>query len=165
MAKSAKAKNDEKKKERLVPITVRFTPGAMEAIGDVARRHNMTKAEIVRIAVDGKLSSYLGNLVYVDDRKAQKIYKEVSELGTELEKIRYELNRIGVNYNQEIRLKNIERKYAKKSDYESIKRKEKEMDAVRSESLNITPRDLNAIIRRYESALAKASEQLAKLVK
>ena len=49
MAKSAKAKNDEKKKERLVPITIRFTNGAIEAIGDVARRHNMTKAEIANI--------------------------------------------------------------------------------------------------------------------
>lgn len=161
----AKTKNDEKKKERLVPITVRFTNGAVEAIADVARRHNMTKAEIIRLALDGKLSSYLENLVYIDDRKAEKIYREVSELGTELEKIRYELNRIGVNYNQEIRLKNIERKYEKKNDYDSIKKKEKELDEVRSESLRITPKDLNIIIRRYENALEKASEQLAKLVK
>ena len=58
-------------KNRLVPITVRFTVGAIEAIGDVAHKHSMTKAEIVRLAVDGRLSTYLGSLVYVDNKKAQ----------------------------------------------------------------------------------------------
>lgn len=93
------------------------------------------------------------------------IHKEIAELGTELEKIRYELNRIGVNYNQEIRIKNIERKYSKRSDYDTLKKKEKEIEEVKSESLKITPNDLRTLIKRYENAMAKAGAVLSKLVK
>lgn len=161
-----KEKKDKSLKERLCPITIRFTSGAFEAIGDVARRHNMSKAEIVRLAVDGKLSAYLGNLVYVDNKKAKQIQKAVADLATEMDRIRYELNRIGVNYNQEIRLKNIERKYAsQRGNYEAMKRKEKEIDAVKSESLKVSSKDLNTILRRYEEATYLISRQLSKLLK
>lgn len=153
------------KENRLVPITVRFSVGAIEAIGDVAHKHNMTKAEIVRLTVDGKLSTYLGNLVYVDNKKADKIHKEISELGTTLEKIRFELNRIGVNYNQEMRLKNIEKKYSKRSDYDALKMKERELEKVRSESSSLSTDELNELMQRYENALAGAIDTLGVLLK
>ena len=162
MAKIAKNALNE---NRLVPITVRFTVGAIEAIGDVAHKHSMTKAEIVRLAVDGRLSTYLGNLVYVDNKKADAIHKEISELGTKLEKIRFELNRIGVNYNQEMKLKNIEKKYSKRTDYDSLRFKEKELEKVKSETLSLSASDLNEIMAQYENALAGASETLGVLLK
>ena len=152
-------------KNRLVPITVRFTVGAIEAIGDVAHKHSMTKAEIVRLAVDGRLSTYLGSLVYVDNKKADAIHKELSELGTKLEKIRFELNRIGVNYNQEMKLKNIEKKYSKRTDYDSLRLKEKEVEKVKSETLSLSASDLNEIMAQYENALAGAKETLGVLLK
>lgn len=150
---------------RLVPITVRFTSGAIEAIGDVAHKHSMTKAEIVRLAVDGRLSTYLGNLVYVDNKKADTIHKELSELGTTLEKIRFELNRIGVNYNQEMKLKNIEKKYSKRTDYDSLRLKEKELEKVKSETLSLSASDLNEIMAQYENALSGAIDTLGVLLK
>lgn len=152
-------------KNRLVPITVRFTVGAIEAIGDVAHKHSMTKAEIVRLAVDGRLSTYLGNLVYVDNKKADAIHKEISELGTKLEKIRFELNRIGVNYNQEMKLKNIEKKYSKRTDYESLKHKEKELEKVKSETVSLSQNDLDEIMTKYENALSGAIDTLGVLLK
>ena len=150
---------------RLVPITVRFTVVAIEAIGDVAHKHSMTKAEIVRLAVDGRLSTYLGNLIYVDDKKADSIHKEISKLGNTLEKIRFELNRIGVNYNQEMKLKNIEKKYNKRTDYDSLRWKEKELEKVKSETLSLSTNDLNDIMEQYENALSGAIDTLGVLLK
>ena len=162
----SKKETEVQKREKLQCMSVRFTPGAMSAIGDIAARHNMTKAEIVRITVDNRLSSYLSNLVYLDDKKAKRIEKKVTELGTTLDKIRLELNRIGVNYNQEIRLKNIERKYAKKSgDYDALKRKKLEEAEVKNDSLQISNEDLDEILREYDRALEDAKVVLEKLIK
>ena len=86
-------------------------------------------------------------------------------LGTKLEKIRFELNRIGVNYNQEMKLKNIEKKYSKRTDYDSLRLKEKEVEKVKSETLNLSQNDLDEIMTKYENALSGAIDTLGVLLK
>ena len=95
----------------LRPITVRFTEDAWEAIRDIAESNGLSQAEVVRMAVAGNLSRYLGDIRFVDPKQGEQIRRCVASLVDIVSAIRIELNRIGVNYNQEVRVLNTEAKY------------------------------------------------------
>ena len=95
----------------LRPITVRFTEDAWEAIRDIAESNRLSQAEVVRMAVAGNLSRYLGDIKFVDPKQGEQIRSYVVDLVDTVSAIRVELNRIGVNYNQEVRVLNTEAKY------------------------------------------------------
>ena len=95
----------------LRPITVRFTEDAWEAIRDIAESNRLSQAEVVRMAVAGNLSRYLGDIRFVDPKQGEQIRRCVASLVDIVSAIRIELNRIGVNYNQEVRVLNTEAKY------------------------------------------------------
>ena len=59
---------------------------------------------------------------------------EIAELSTEIQRIRNELHRIGINYNQELKLKNIEAKYKNRNDLTQFKAKEKEITEVMNDT-------------------------------
>ena len=98
----------------LVAMTVRFDKGAYNVIGDVAKRNGVSKADIVRFVVDNKLEKYLSDIRYIDENQGRTINKNIIKIGNILVSIRDELNRIGVNYNQEVRLKNLQNKIREK---------------------------------------------------
>ena len=95
----------------LRPITVRFTEDAWEAIRDIAESNGLSQAEVVRMATTGNLSRYLGDIRFVDQEQGEQIRSGVVDLVDTVSAIRVELNRIGVNYNQEVRVLNTEAKY------------------------------------------------------
>ena len=95
----------------LKPITVRFTEEAWEAIRDIADSNRLSQAEVVRMAVAGNLSRYLGDIKFVDPKQGEQMRSCVVGLVDIASAIRVELNRIGVNYNQEVRVLNTEAKY------------------------------------------------------
>ena len=95
----------------LRPITVRFTEDAWEAIRDIAESNGLSQAEVVRMAMAGNLSRYLGDIKFVDPKQGEQIRRCVASLVDIVSAIRIELNRIGVNYNQEVRVLNTEAKY------------------------------------------------------
>ena len=49
-------------------------------------------------------------MVYVDTQTGKNVEKLMGEIGTELHAIKVELNRIGCNYNQELKVKRMEAK-------------------------------------------------------
>lgn len=100
----------EVKVEKLVPSTVRFSSEADKAFSDLAEEYRVSKAKVIRLAAAGGLAKYLGNLRYVDKAQGLAINHNICELSNEIYKIREQLRRIGINYNQEVKLKNIERK-------------------------------------------------------
>lgn len=96
--------------ERLIPGTVRFGENVHKIICDMAKEYGCSFAEVVRIAVDDLLEKHFNNMVYVDTQTGKDVEKLMGEIGTELHAIKVELNRIGCNYNQELKVKRMEAK-------------------------------------------------------
>ena len=101
---------DREEKEKLIPITVRFSPDGYAALTELSEKYSLSKGEIARIAIDDRLISYLGKVAFADPEDGAEIRKETAKISTEMERIRLELNRIGVNYNQEVKLMNTRAK-------------------------------------------------------
>ena len=156
-------KKQAKPEEQLVPVTVRFTKGGYSAICFLSDKYKMSISEIVRTATDDRLSKFLGNIVYIYPDQGEQIMKIIGAVGTEMEKIRIELNRIGVNYNQEMKLKNIEAKYAKRTGFNAIKGKMQEIDDVKNGIDCVDADRIEALIDRYEAITKKAGELLCTL--
>ena len=137
---------------RLVAITIRFTVDAMDVIKQIAEANNMSIAELVRMAVDDRLIKYLQGVVFIDEDQGEKIREELYELGTVLGEIKFELNRIGVNINQQAKIKNMQYKYGGADG----KLDEKENSEYSGEMENI--------IRRFEDAAKKAGDALCHIL-
>lgn len=146
---------DKDKANGMVPVTVRFAPEVMAAIDDISDRHSVSKAEIIRLGFQSDLIKYLGNVEYVDTNQGAEIRKLFGEICTELSHSRMELNRIGVNYNQEMRLKNIRAKYG--NDMSLRMHEENEvMNGVNS----VKTEDLERIVNHIDSVMKEAGEAL-----
>lgn len=96
---------------QLQPVTIRFTPDAWQALRDVAKQEGVSVAEIARLAITGKLGDYFGTIKCLDRAQAGEIREQVAERGNAVSRIGIELNRIGVNYNQEVSALNKMAKY------------------------------------------------------
>lgn len=99
--------------DRLVPLTVRFTPDAWDAIRDIAHSSGVSQAELVRMAVSGNLGRYLGTVKLIDKDQAEALRDEITRLFSVMTEVKDELNKIGVNYNQAVKNLNIARKYGR----------------------------------------------------
>ena len=161
----------EEKEERLMeesgglrPITVRFPEDAWRAIKEIADEHGISQAELVRMAVVGNLWRYLGDLKYIDREQGEEIKTAITALLDTISKIQFELHRIGINYNQEIKLRAIERKYAGDESFRAKEAKLKEEFAVKQESKNLSKDELDAIMKRYEVATKEVGEVLCRIL-
>ncbi|MDO5690812.1 MAG: hypothetical protein Q4G61_11235 [Tissierellia bacterium] len=156
----------------LVPCTVRFSREADSVFRTLADEYNVSKAEIIRLAASGGLAKYLGNLKYIDRKQAVAINQNISELANANYAIAEQLRRIGVNYNQQIKLRNIQRKRDELKartgyDLNSISAKmshEKKLDEEEQDILNdatLLDRDtLLSLMNQFEEASRKVSEIL-----
>ena len=95
-------------KEPLLPITVRFKAVAWNVIREIAEEMGVSQAEVVRMAVAGNMARYLGDVRYIDQDQAKELVTELLDVTST---VRNELHRIGVNYNQEVRVANTAAKY------------------------------------------------------
>lgn len=91
----------------LIQVTIRLPLNVKEKIDSLAKSGGCSAAEIMRRSLDGNLSEYLGGVQYVDRGQGEAIEKQLENLSTEISGMRMELNRIGINYNQEVRLQNL----------------------------------------------------------
>lgn len=138
--------------DTLIPITVRFTVAAMSVIGEIAEANRMSKAELIRMAVDDRLIKYLEQVIFLEKEEAETVRKELYELGTVLGEIKYELHRIGVNINQQTKIKNMQYKHGITAG---------ELD----ERNNLDFSDqMENIMRRFEAALKKAGDELCHIL-
>lgn len=152
--------NEENGCERLQPITVRFSEEAMQAIDELAREYEKPKAEIIRAAVDNRLEKYLGMICYIDAEQGAAIRKEIFALASEMQAIKAELRRIGINFNQEVKLRQIEKKQRGGNLYEQMQRKEAEKAALMKENKTLDKAELERLMQRYEAAAEKAGDAI-----
>ena len=109
--------------------TVTFSDDTYTDLKEFADEWGISLSEVVRLAVTGNLARYLGNVQYVDSEQAKRIMqnqtainKNIGILFNQMQDIRSELKRIGINYNQEVKLMHVRRKraeYQKQSAEES----------------------------------------------
>lgn len=167
-----------KKTDYLIPMTVRFSKEANDIFQELADKHKVSKAQVVRLAAAGSLERYFGNLEYIDRRQAQVINKNICSLGRLMQEMTKEIRRIGINYNQELKLRNIERKKKQLEEKDKslgfsvdevrqgqvYRRKIRELDRealeIKSDPTLLNKQELKNIIERYEEATKKVSEAL-----
>ena len=150
------------------PVKIRFDAYEYEAIKELSAEYHMSYAQIVRIAVAGNLTSYFGKVRYVDRNQANDIKGALLSVGNTLTDIRNQLKRIGVNYNQEIKLKNLERVLKEKEQtntfgsYTLVTQKRREIDDIKRQIKTIqTDRgrlnkaELDNLISRVDKAVVK----------
>lgn len=168
----------DKKEDWLVPMTVRFSRETNDIFQELADTHNVSKAQVVRLAAAGSLEKYFGNLVYIDTKQAQVINKNICALGRLMQEMTRQIRRIGINYNQELKLRNIERK-KKQLEEENrnlgwssdevdksfdnrrlISKLEDEAKEIKKDVNLLDKDELKDIIDRYEKATKEVSEAL-----
>ena len=132
-------------REPLLPITVRFKEGAWDVIREIAEESGVSQAEVVRMAVAGNMAKYLGEVRYIDQAQANEIKALVVELLDVTSAVRTELNRIGVNYNQEVRSANASAKYGGRTG---------------AGAMSFPARELDRIMSVYDQATRRFGEKL-----
>lgn len=149
--------------EKLVAMSVRFSPEVMNVINEISRLNHLSKAQLVRYCVDNRLAQHLSqNTREIDDEKADLIRTEIYNLNNLLQKIKLELNRIGVNYNQAVKIQNIRNKYPEIMDANQIQRRIDEEDEAILNSLS--KEELEMIISRFEAATKKAGDEICAIL-
>lgn len=156
--------------EQLVPVTVRLPENRYFQTKELSERFSLSFASVARIALEAELENYLGTVKYIDKEQADKISEAVRELIAECREIKNNIKRIGINYNQEIRLKNITQKYhdvlndKTASEYRRLEARKEYEDAVKSiDDICLNKTELKELLERFEAAADKA-EELAWLI-
>lgn len=151
--------------KRMIATTVRFPEEAMSVIRSVAAEHGCSTAELVRIATCGNISRYLGSIICVDAEQGERIEKTLRDILSEMEQIRRELHRIGINFNQRLKLENIERKIKNASSVRtSMTYIEEKKNIERNGSL-LNKEELDELMVRFEVAAGKAGDALCHILK
>ena len=83
-----------------------------DALDELASEYDMTPSQVFRLLVSHNLEKVMGRRLYVEREQAEQILKTVREAGDTLNGLRYEINKIGVNYNQDVKARNMQRKDA-----------------------------------------------------
>ena len=151
----------------MVPITIRLTPEAYNAIKQIATDNHLSMAQTLRYAIDRNMEDYLSRIRYLDTEQGREIEKQITTLFDEVSRIKYELRRIGINYNQEIKLKQIREKYQArmKNSVFDMKLKLAEQQAKEEKQLmqemhGLDIDELNRLMDRFEAISEQVSKTL-----
>ena len=148
-----------KAEEKMVAMTIRTSRAVMDAIEKNAEYNHVSKAKIIRLCIDNRLKEYLESICIKNEEQAAQIHRDIYELNTKLQEIKLELNRIGVNYNQEVRLMNIRAKYPDITNANQLQQRlEEEEEAVQN---TLSKSELVEIMYRFTEAVREAGERIA----
>ena len=90
--------------------------------------------------------------------RPEEMIEHLYELNTKLQEIKLELRRIGINYNQEVRLMNIRAKYPDIANTRQLQQRIDEEDEAVLNSLDKS--ELNEIMHRFTDAIQEAGEKI-----
>lgn len=150
-------------KERLVPTTVRLPESVYNKFSDLAKKSNSKLSDIIRHTLEFSLKNYLKRVGYSDNEKTAELLAAVRELSNICGDIFNEVHRIGINYNQEIRLRNAQKKYNDilNDRFKTIDEKQGAKNEYYSEIADIKENGISkdefkTILERFEAAVEKA---------
>lgn len=121
--------------------------------------------------IDKNLAIYLGTVRYIDKEQADDILNVSMEISNSFRSILNNVRRIGINYNQELRLKNAEAKYRSimeekgRDIYSQIEAKD-ELDKAKKdiEQTCLNKEELNDLRSGFEAAAEKIEEAIWRIL-
>lgn len=90
--------------EELVSMNVRLSRGAYDAVADLAGEYGVSKAAVIRAALSGNMGDFLGSVRFQDAAQGAEIRDGIARLCAASADIGRQLQRIGKNYNDALRL-------------------------------------------------------------
>lgn len=93
-------------KPRMVPLTIRVDESTYEDMRSIAEEQHLSVAEVNRKALEGSLADYMRRVVFLDSEQGEEVRRAVAAVLAELTACKVELDRIGVNYNQQTKAVN-----------------------------------------------------------
>lgn len=111
MAKPRKTyEKEDGTKEKLIPLTTRFTEPTYGIIRDLSLDYNESMAEVTRMATESSLDKYFSVIRWLDHEDAKVINHNIAVTAKLFKDAVFQLRKIGVNYNQDVQIKNLQRK-------------------------------------------------------
>lgn len=90
--------------EKMVATNIRFDRDSYKQIKEVSEEYHISMARLVRLSVRRNLTKFLSSVRFLDKQQGAEVIRSVNELTNATLSVKNELNRIGVNLNQRIRL-------------------------------------------------------------
>ena len=183
MAKSRKTyEKEDGTKEKLIPLTTRFTEPTYGIIRDLSLDYNESMAEVTRIATEESLDKYFSVIRWLDHEDAKVINHNIAITAKLFKDAVFQLRKIGVNYNQDVQIKNLQRKideYTKKiqslgptettllSKYLEeqnalMKQKEKLEAQIRDHGLDVNV--IENLVNQLTAATTKCGDELCRIL-
>ena len=148
-----------KSKNYKIKVTVRLSSSTVKTLDELAEENNVTRADVVRQIINGRMEEYLNKVRYVDREQGIQILEAINELLISLDRIRTQLRYIGNNYNQEVKLMNIEKKYGDRPlDFQTINQKYSEIEQVERECSTLKMEDVDRLINEFTDAVKGLEE-------
>ena len=110
MAKPRKTyEKEDGTKEKLIPLTTRFTEPTYGIIRDLSIDYNESMAEVTRMATESSLDKYFSVIRWLDHEDAKVINHNIAITAKLFKDAVFQLRKIGVNYNQNTHLTNLQK--------------------------------------------------------
>ena len=150
--------------EKMIATNIRFERDSYGVIKGVAEEHNVSMAHLVRISVGRNLEKYLSSVKFLDANQGAEVIRSVNELTNATMSVKNELNRIGVNLNQRIRLMRQRQEIMQnvRGGYDAIRLAHLEQQALDNE-IKKYEQDLsviNDVMADYDALLAEIGKAL-----
>ncbi|MGN0674698.1 MAG: hypothetical protein ACI4KG_03035 [Oscillospiraceae bacterium] len=164
-------KSSNRQKELPHRLSVSLSEKTYNELLKMAEKHGESIASVIRIALDKNLAIYLGTVRYIDKEQTDDILKVLMDISDTNNKILNNVKRIGINYNQELRLKNAEAKCQSVmkengSDIYSQMEAKDELDKAKKdiEQTCLNKEELNDMRSGFEAAAEKIEEALWRIL-
>lgn len=144
--------------ENLIKIGVRIPVSTKEKLELLAENRGCTLSNILREIIDGTLEKHSTSVEYIDSEQGKEIKEFVFQIHTDIANIYKELHRLGINYNQQTKLKNIEAKYS--NQQLSIPELVNEIGFVTNECDGFSKKALDEIMLKYEKVTERLEEAI-----
>ena len=148
-----------KDENELIQVTIRLPLREKEKIDNLAKSGGCSTAEIIRRLLDDSWKKYLDGVQYVDGEQGETIKELLGNIYTELSGMRTELHRIGVNYNQQTRLKHLENKFAEGKI--SVLELANIRQSIVEECKGFSPETINGIMDRFDTQIEEFANIMA----
>lgn len=164
-------KSSNRQKELPHRLSVSLSEKTYNELLQMAEKYGESIASVIRIALDKNLAIYLGTVRYIDKEQADDILNVSMEISDYCRNILNNVKRIGINYNQELRLKNAEAKYRSimeekgRDIYSQIEAKD-ELDKAKKdiELTCLNKEELNDMRSGFEAAAEKIEEAIWRIL-
>ncbi len=155
---STSKRKKESKRVKLKQTKIRIPEETDAKIRKLAKECGFSIAYVVRHILEQEIDDCFATIKCIDCEQGNRIETLLTEISTELRLILNNIKRIGINYNQEIKLKNAENKY------NSIQnRYEKQMASIELTNLKKELEDSKSDTNELKTELDKFEELVIRM--